>query len=819
MFIKKLGRCLFLTAVISSIALGDWKSDANTRIENIRKRNAQITLVNSLGQPVSGINVQIELVNHHFVFGTCIRSSQMSNTIYKNFILSHFNWAVCENDTKWKANEYTRNVVTYTNADTIYTWCNNNGIKMRGHCLFWEQENSEFPDWLAALGYATYPTASELLGEVDERIDSAVTHFKGKFYNWDVDNEMLTDNFFTSRLGSAGIVHMFNAAKALDPDCGMFMNEYNGNSFGGYSSTNYVNRANTLIGLGATIDGYGIQGHLAENVSFQPQSYYDNVLQPLAVFGKPIWATEFDASHTDATISADNIENYLRICFSHANVEGVMFWGFMNGQMWRTNAGLCDSSGNLTVQGVRYEALMDEWTTEDDGITDVDGNVDFRGFHGTYEITLSATGQSNETYTIELEPGTTTAQFEIQTNLHSPEPEYIPPTPNPMTWASVPTATGQSTITMTATTATDDSLPVQYYFECTTDSSKNSGWQTSTTYIATGLNPNTLYSFRVKARDNAQTPNETGWSAPASARTMAPGANVELLGSWTTGLNHAKETGTNRILVFVAHGESSGSSNLTSVSYGGKLMTKIIEADAIASYSNQTAVFVLNDADITSAIATNFSPTWSSTMSSVSYASAFFSNVNQAALIGAYAGNNTTSGTNPITTSALSTDQGDMVIVAAVCGNNGSYTLNNGFTEGTDQSVSPSSGHTGVTGHKSATGVAETPSATYSSTVNRQAIIGMVIKAVLPTYQTCEDVQNGGLALLSDLSGDCYVNFGDLEIMSDYWLSTDCAANSNCEGADFEPTDGTVDFLDFGDFAVQWMQCNDPQDSSCTQNW
>ena len=142
---------------------------------------------------------------------------------------------------------------------------------MRGHCLFWEQQNSEFPNWLAALSYATYPTASDLLSEVDERITSAVNHFKNKYYNWDVDNEMLTDSFFTTRLGSAGIVHMFNAAKALDPNCGMFMNEYSGNSFGGYSSAPYVTLINNLRSKGAPIHGIGIQAHLAENVALIPK--------------------------------------------------------------------------------------------------------------------------------------------------------------------------------------------------------------------------------------------------------------------------------------------------------------------------------------------------------------------------------------------------------------------------------------------------------------------------------------------------------------------------------------------------------------------
>ena len=76
---------------------------------------------------------------------------------------------------------------------------------------------------------------------------------------------------------------------------------------------------------------------------------------------------------------------------------------------------------------------------------------------------------------------------------------------------------------MTATTATDAATPpVQYYFECTTDGSKSSSWQTSTTYVATGLTPSTQYSFRVKARDSAPVPNETGWSSTQSATTLPP---------------------------------------------------------------------------------------------------------------------------------------------------------------------------------------------------------------------------------------------------------------------------------------------------------
>ena len=89
----------------------------------------------------------------------------------------------------------------------------------------------------------------------------------------------------------------------------------------------------------------------------------------------------------------------------------------------------------------------------------------------------------------------------------------------------------------------------------------------------------------------------------------------------------------------------------------------------------------------------------------------------------------------------------------------------------------------------------------------------------LAGFGDCNSVQAGDYRLDSDLNGDCYVDYEDLAIIAYYWLHTDCIAPGNCQGADFAPTDGVVDFFDFSDFAVQWRQCNNPQDAGCTPNW
>ena len=65
--------------------------------------------------------------------------------------------------------------------------------------------------------------------------------------------------------------------------------------------------------------------------------------------------------------------------------------------------------------------------------------------------------------------------------------ETDPPSPNPMTWATPPDQAGTSAISMVATTATDSTPPISYFFHFTDSPTggtggTDSGWQTSTSY-------------------------------------------------------------------------------------------------------------------------------------------------------------------------------------------------------------------------------------------------------------------------------------------------------------------------------------------------
>jgi len=204
---------------------------------------------------------------------------------------------------------------------------------------------------------------------------------------------------------------------------------------------------------------------------------------------------------------------------------------------------------------------------------------------------------------------------------------------------------------------------------------------------------------------------------------------ASIIGSWVTGSSHTKESGSDRLLVVIGHAESGWyqTPSLSNVTYGGQAMTKVTDMTQSSGYNTKAyvAVFILNEVGVDAASSGTISGTWSNTTSS-SFTSVFLENVEQAVPVTDYDTGGATTAT--VSTGALSTSDGDMVIAGATCSQTGTYTANNGFTEGIE---SPISSADGCADYKAATGADETPSVTHSTSSNRQAIVGIVVQGAI----------------------------------------------------------------------------------------
>jgi len=97
--------------------------------------------------------------------------------------------------------------------------------------------------------------------------------------------------------------------------------------------------------------------------------------------------------------------------------------------------------------------------------------------------------------------------------------DNVPPAPAP--YIEIIDSNSPTSTIMFATIAYDYS-GVEYYFENITDNTHDSGWQAEPNFTDVNLAPDTMYSYRVKARDGSSSLNETGWSELVNIRTQVP---------------------------------------------------------------------------------------------------------------------------------------------------------------------------------------------------------------------------------------------------------------------------------------------------------
>ena len=213
-------------------------------------------------------------------------------------------------------------------------------------------------------------------------------------------------------------------------------------------------------------------------------------------------------------------------------------------------------------------------------------------------------------------------------------------------------------------------------------------------------------------------------STPPGSGPVTP---VSFLGG-SVGAPFTVPAGSNRLLVFTAHVEDYSSDlSLTSVTYGGQTMTKVVEE--LVNEKNVRAyvvAFILDESGIASASGNEFVKSWTSTPDYGNYYTFAVENVNQYAPISSSGSKEEKKKDNVDLDDPLSTGNGDMVILAATAGNDGyDYEVRNGFTEAQDFDFGGTAA--GVVGYYSADGNDVTPEVDHDRP-NRQVLIGFVIR-------------------------------------------------------------------------------------------
>lgn len=149
--------------------------------------------------------------------------------------------------------------INYDTADKAVDFLQTHNKLIRGHCVFWAVD-TEVPDWVKNIpNYA-------LKAKLKERLKNLLGRYRGRFMQWDINNEMLHGSFFADREGVAIRDWMYQAAAHVDPDVDLFINDFDIVENGQLTQA-FLEEAKNLLLRGIPLDGVGVQGHFTGHVN------------------------------------------------------------------------------------------------------------------------------------------------------------------------------------------------------------------------------------------------------------------------------------------------------------------------------------------------------------------------------------------------------------------------------------------------------------------------------------------------------------------------------------------------------------------------
>jgi endo-1,4-beta-xylanase len=209
-------------------------------------------------------------------------------------------------------------------------------MAVHGHVLIWHSQN---PSWLENGNWSE----SQLIGLMNDHIDTVAGRYAGDVLVWDVVNEAFNeDGTYRSTIWYNGIGQeymdmAFQRARAADPNAKLIYNDYNIGWLNNKSNGVY-NMVSSMVSRGIPIDGVGFQMHLTES-GVAGNSFASN-MQRFADLGLEVYITELDVRIPENP-SSQNLQNQANVyetvtnrCLAQPACKGLQVWGIPDKYSW-----------------------------------------------------------------------------------------------------------------------------------------------------------------------------------------------------------------------------------------------------------------------------------------------------------------------------------------------------------------------------------------------------------------------------------------------------------------------------------------------------
>ena len=377
---------------------------AAARIEQYRKADATVVVVDAAGKPLPGAKVDVEQTRHAFLFGCNIfnwarSGDEKSTQAYRERFAELLNYATLP--FYWWGYERRQGEPNHKPNEEVARWCQQHGILTKGHPLAYNLNDGRwFPDDLDKLHRLQLA-----------RVDDCVKRFAGLIDRWDVINEVtLYDGAQTSKQApkstamwkKVGPINLmcecFEHARQANPKATLLINDY-------CTDKRYARVIEQAVDAEGKrlYDVIGIQSHMHKAV--WPATKVWQTCEDFARFGVPLHFTEttilsgehawekkgdWPSTPEGEAMQAKEVAQFYTLLFSHPAVEAITWWDLSDQATWQhAPSGLLHK--DMTPKPAYDELkklIKGAWWTRTSVQTGADGTAGVRGFLGDYRITV-----------------------------------------------------------------------------------------------------------------------------------------------------------------------------------------------------------------------------------------------------------------------------------------------------------------------------------------------------------------------------------------------------------------------------------------------
>jgi endo-1,4-beta-xylanase len=284
-----------------------------------------------------------------------------ANPAYASLLERECALLVPENELKWQWTRPSATDFNFRQFDAIVDYAMAEGMKLRGHTLFWAPEKW-YPKWLVGHDFGSQPArAAETM--LANHVRTVCRRYGTKIYSYDVVNEAvepetgaIRDTVVTRAMGGEAMLDlMFHTARAEAPHVELVYNDYMSWERGTEDETHIQGVLKLLQGFrkrGTPVDALGIQSHIrllkdmpVAEIVRESDGAWRRFLDEVVAMGYGLVITEFDVNDRKAPddvavrdrMVADYARAYLDVMLSYPQLRDLLAWGIVDKYSWLTD--------------------------------------------------------------------------------------------------------------------------------------------------------------------------------------------------------------------------------------------------------------------------------------------------------------------------------------------------------------------------------------------------------------------------------------------------------------------------------------------------